>query len=172
MNTQWANIGEDAGALHALLQRITEHVHVPLIDYVWIFPPRRIAVGESIVIVIGAFDDDPDRRRVATARFTISRNKRGQATVSVRFDEHGTAPGSAVHRIVQGVLRRLGEDADAPPREEPIAGSLDAWHQLISDLGGRPQVAAEPDADADTDQTGHSADLEAAAAEDRPDDAA
>lgn len=147
MSTQWANIGEDAGALHALLERITEHVHVPLIDYVWIFPPRRIAVGESIVFVIGAFDDHPDRRRVATAHFTVARNRKGQATVSVRFDEHGTAPGPAVPRIVQGVLRRLGEDADAPPREEAIAGSTDAWHQLILDLGGRPRVEPEPDGD-------------------------
>jgi hypothetical protein len=148
---QWANIGEDAGALHALLERIPEHVAIAAIDYLWIFPARRIAIGESIVIVVGAFDEDPARRRVSTAHFTIARNKKGVPSVNVRFTEHGSAPGTAVPRIVEGVLRRLGEDTDAAPRQEEIGGEQDRWNEMLVELGGRtpapagPQEPAAPD---------------------------
>jgi hypothetical protein len=155
-STQWANIGEDAGALHALLERITEHLPVPAIDYLWIFPARRIAIGESIVVVVAGFDDDTARRRVSTAHFTVARNRKGAATVTAHFAEHGSAPESAVPRIVEGVLRRLGEDTDAAPREEQIHGDTQRWDALIVDLGGRPRAtepdvpAASSDPDADT----------------------
>jgi hypothetical protein len=139
---QWANIGEDAGALHALLQRVSDHVPVSLIDYTWIFPPRRIAVGESIVVVVGAYDEN-ERRRVITAHFTVARNRKGVATVNARFDEHGSTPPEAVPRIVQGVLRRLGEDINAEPREAAISGSQARWDELIVDVGGRPSAPVE-----------------------------
>jgi hypothetical protein len=146
---QWANIGDDEGALYALLERIPQQLAVTLIDYVWIFPARRIAIGESIVVVVGGFAEDAERRRVLTAHFTISRDKKGRAFVNMRFDEHGSAPEAAVPRIVDGVLRRLGEDADAPPREEQIGGNPDRWDALIIDLGGRPRSAVSND-DTDT----------------------
>lgn len=144
-STQWANIGEDAGALHALLARIPEHAPISTIDYLWIFPARKIAVGESVVIVVAAFDDDRDRRRVSTAHFTISRNRKGAATVNLLYSEHASAPDSAVSRIVEGVLRRLGEDTDAAPREERIEGDLERWAALIVDLGGRLPETPDPD---------------------------
>jgi hypothetical protein len=150
---QWANIGEDAGALHALVEQVAGHVPVAIIDHLWIFPPRRIAVGESVVIVVGALDE-ADRRRVITGRFTITRNRRGEASVKVRYDEHGTAPVDALARIVQGVLRRLGEDAEAEPQEVAIAGRQQRWDELVVELGGRPRSPAEPPADAPADAPG------------------
>jgi hypothetical protein len=144
-NPKWANIGEDAGSTHALLERIAERVPVAEIDNVWIFPARRIAVGESVVVVIAGFvENDQERRRVFTAHFTISRTKKGEATVSMRFDEHASAPVTAVPRIMQGVLRRLGEDLEASPREEAIEGDQARWDALVVDLGGRPRIAPEP----------------------------
>jgi hypothetical protein len=140
---QWANIGDDAGAPHALLQRVAALVPVPLIDYIWIFPARRIAIGESVVVVVGAFHE-PERRRVITAHFTIARNRKGVATVGERFDEHGSTPPDAVPRIVQGVLRRLGEDIGADPREVLIDGRQDRWNEIIVELGGRPAPTEVP----------------------------
>jgi hypothetical protein len=137
---RWANIGDDPGALHALIERIPEHAAIETIDYIWLFPARRIAVGDSIVVVIGAFADDNDRRRVSTAHFTVARNRKGAATVTTSFAEHGSAPVAAVPRIVQGVLRRLGEDTEAEPREELIAGEQDRWDALILELGGVPRA--------------------------------
>jgi hypothetical protein len=138
---QWANIGDDPGALHALIERISEHTAVATIDYLWLFPARRVAIGESIVIVIAAFADDPGRRRVSTAHFTVARTRKGAATVNVSFDEHASAPVDAVPRIVQGVLRRLGADAEASPREESINGEQERWDALIVELGGPPRTA-------------------------------
>lgn len=144
-STQWANIGDDDGAPYALLQRVADQVSVDRIDHLWIFPPRRVAIGESIVVVVSTFDDNPDRRRVMTAHFTVARNRKGIAQVNVRFDDHASAPTAAVPRVVDGVLRRLGEEVGAEPREECIAGGVDRWNALVIDLGGRP--AAEPVAD-------------------------
>jgi hypothetical protein len=143
--TQWANIGDDAGAPHALVARLAEYVPPTLVDYLWIFPPRRVAAGESTVLVVAAFDEH-ERRRVLTGRFTVARDRRGTATVRVQYDEHGTAPDDAVPRIVQGVLRRLGEDAAAEPAEVHVAGLQQRWDELITELGGRPgpPVAEEP----------------------------
>jgi hypothetical protein len=154
---QWANIGEDPGALHALLERVLHEMPVDVVDYVWIFPARRIAVGESFVVVVGAFDDDPARRRVITARFTVARNRKGVATVNARFDEHGAAPSDAVPRIVQGVLRRLGEDLEAEPRAEQIGGSSERWDALIVELGGRPRKEPPQDEPAETAAAGEDA---------------
>jgi hypothetical protein len=139
-STRWANIGDDPGALHALIDRIPAHAAIETIDYLWLFPARRVALGDSIVVVIGAFDHDPERRRVSTAHFTVARNRKGAATVTATFAEHGSAPIAAVPRIVQGVLRRLGEDTEAEPREALIAGEQDRWDTLIVELGGPPRV--------------------------------
>jgi hypothetical protein len=139
-STRWANIGDDPGALHALIDRIPGHAAIDTIDYLWLFPARRVALGDSIVVVIGAFDHDPDRRRVSTAHFIVARNRKGAATVTATFAEHGSAHIAAVPRIVQGVLRRLGEDTEAEPQEALIAGEQDRWDALIVELGGAPRV--------------------------------
>ncbi|HSJ24637.1 MAG TPA: hypothetical protein VK929_08220 [Longimicrobiales bacterium] len=140
---QWANIDDDEGATHALIQRIAGHISIDIIDYLWIFPPRKVAAGESVVVVVAAFDEETSRRRVFTARFTISRNRKGIAKVIERMDEHGAAPEDAVPRIVQGVLRRLGEDTHAEPRAELISGDIQRWDALVVDLGGKPAPAAD-----------------------------
>jgi hypothetical protein len=139
-SAQWANIGDDEGALHALLQRVPDQVAVEQVDFIWIFPPRRVASGDSIVVVVAAYDEDEARRRVITVHYTVARNKKGAATVTTRFAEHGVAPAEAVPRIVQGVLRRMGEDALGEPRAEQIVRSARRWDALIVDLGGRPAV--------------------------------
>jgi hypothetical protein len=142
-SSQWANIGDDEGALYSLLQRVPAQVAVEQVDFIWIFPPRRVAIGDSIVVVVAAYDEDEARRRVITVHYTVARNKKGAATVTARFDEHGAAPADAVPRIVQGVLRRMGEDALGEPRAEQIVRSTERWNALIVDLGGRPPVEHE-----------------------------
>jgi phenylpropionate dioxygenase-like ring-hydroxylating dioxygenase large terminal subunit len=142
--TQWVNTQPDAGALPALLMRIRAHVPATAIDELWIFPSRRIASGESTVFVVAGFDPvDAERRRVITARFTVSRDRKGIASVQDRIDEHGTAPYSAIARMVQGVLRRLGEEGDQPPRQHQLEGEEARWWSLIEELGGtRPPADA------------------------------
>jgi hypothetical protein len=140
---QWVNTGPDHGALPALLERVAQRVPVASMDEVWVFPYRRVADGDSVVCVITTFDDDPDRRRVCTFRFTIARNNRGVATVQENAGEHAIAPTSAIPRVIEGVLRRLGDDAAVPPHGRQIGGDADRWLSWLQELGADP---------ADTDQ--------------------
>jgi hypothetical protein len=144
MSTQWVNTVPDAGALHALLLSLPDRIPVADIDELWIFPTRKIAVGESTVLVLSLFDDDPERRRVMTARFTVSRDKKGVAKVLDKLDEYGTAPLEAVSRVVDGVVRRLGEDVEQPPRRESIDRSIEQWQALLLDLGAPRSTFDDP----------------------------
>ncbi len=134
---KWVNAGPDEGALHALLDRIIERVPRDRIDVLWLFPTRVAGGVESTVIVIAGFDDDAERRTVATAHFRVTRDKRGRATVALQMQEHGTAPVGATQRVVDGVLRRLGDEvARESPRRVEIGGAAAAWWELYEELGG------------------------------------
>jgi len=146
MSTGWANIDDD-GALAALLGRIAGRVAPSSIDVLWIFPTRRSGVTESTVIVLSLFDEDRTRRRVGTVHFLVTRDARGRATVGDKTEEHASAPPDAVERIIDGVLRRLEHEADAPPRRVAIEGDETAWQALIvnvADPAARPRTAASP----------------------------
>jgi hypothetical protein len=132
---QWVNIADD-GALHALLDRVPARIPVDAIDEIWIFPTRRMGAIESTVFAIATFDDDPERRRVLTAHFTVTRDRKGAAKVEETVAEHASAPAGSLARVVDGVLRRLGDEVSAPPRAERIEGLRHRWDDLIRELGG------------------------------------
>ena len=135
--SKWINAGPDEGALHALLERVAERIPRQRIDGLWIFPTRMAAGAESTVIVVAAFDDDPDRRTVATAHFRVTRDKRGKASVALTLQEHGSAPVGATQRVVDGVLRRLGDEVGKEaPRQVEIGGDAEAWWTLYGEMGG------------------------------------
>lgn len=165
MSTQWVNTQPDAGAIHALLLSIVPRISISDIDRLWIFPTRKIAVGESTVVVLSLFDADRERRRVMTARFTVARDKKGVANVQDQLDEYGTATLDAVHRVVEGVVRRLGEEIEQPPREEHLDGNADYWQTLLLDLGAPrsafdavPGVSDDGDGDASEGEATESSD--------------
>jgi hypothetical protein len=139
---KWANI-EDEGALHALLRRLESEIAVARIDELWIFPTRRVAGAESTVVVVSAFGEDPGRRRVGAVHFRVVRDRKGAATVEQDMREYAAAPADAVVRAVEGVQRRLGDDASQSPRWEPIGGDRDRFETLIRELGGAPVRRAD-----------------------------
>jgi hypothetical protein len=142
--SKWANTEPDAGSPHALLERLGRNLPSTAIEDIWLFPTRPVAAGESTVFVVAAITDDPERRRVITARYTVTRDRKGVATVQEQLDEHGTAPAAAVARIVQGVLQRMGEEGEQPPRAERIGRDAERWWALFEELGGhRPQPDPE-----------------------------
>jgi hypothetical protein len=118
-------------------------VPIGTIEEIWLFPSRRIVGGESTVFVVAAFEPEPDQRRVITARYTVTRDRKGTATVQEQLAEHGTAPAAAVTRIVSGVLHRMDEEGEQPPRAERIERDQERWWNLIEELGGQ-RPAAEP----------------------------
>lgn len=150
---QWVNAGPDEGAVPALLARIAQQLPAASIDEVWVFPTRRVSDGESTVIVIAAFDRSDERRRVFAFRFVVSRNRRGAATVRESSDEFGSAPSHAIVRVIEGVLRRLGDDAEVPPNGRAIGGDETAWWEWVVELGGElPDEGQLPHADAELPQ--------------------
>lgn len=139
---QWVNTDADEGALHALLVRASGSIPPESIDTLWIFPTRRAGAVESTVLLAATFGDDPERRRVFTLHFTVTRDRKGRATVNHRLDEHAIAPHDAMKRVVDGVLRRLGDETARPPRVESIEGDIARWDALVVELGG--QLRVEP----------------------------
>lgn len=141
MTRQWVNI-EDEGAPHALLQRLGQRVPVSNIDTVWVFPTRRSTGLESTVIVCSAFDNGGEKRRVSATRFLVTRDRKGKATVDEQYQEYATAPADTLPRVLDGVMRRLG-DSGAPPGAYPIERDAERWNELLRQLGGTERPGGE-----------------------------
>jgi len=123
----------DEGSLQALLGAIPEHVPVTAIDELWIFPPYRVGRAESVVAVVSAFEDGGDRRRIFTARCTVQRDPKGPRSVEPELTEQGIAPPDRIGRLIEGVLRRLGDELPtAPPQQVRIGGDVARWEELVS----------------------------------------
>ncbi|MGH7471671.1 MAG: hypothetical protein ACRENP_27275 [Longimicrobiales bacterium] len=127
----WLTGRADTGGLPALLTRLAQAVPVTTIDEVWLFPTRRLSGFESTVIVLSLYTDEPDRRRVVTAHFKATRNKRGEATIDTSLEDHAVAPADRLIRVIDGVLRRLGDDLAATPQAARISGEEERYQALI-----------------------------------------
>ena len=125
----------DAGTLSVLLGAIVEHLPVASIDEVWIFPPHRLGRAESVVAVVSAYEDGGDRRRIFTARCTVVREPKGPGTVQREVAEQGSAPAERLGRLIEGVLRRLGDELPAaPPRQVRVGGDAARWEAVLAEL--------------------------------------
>lgn len=138
ITAKWVNTDSDDGALHALLRRLEQRLPADSIDALWIFPTRRARSVESTVIVAACRDADPERRRVYTARFTVVRDRRGRPNVEEQLQEQALAPVEALARVVDGVVRRIGDEGSRPPRHAPIEGEPARFEALVVELGGSP----------------------------------
>lgn len=144
---QWVNTGPDEGASFALLARIEAKIPPAAIDEVWLFPNRRTSEGDSTVIVAAAFDENSDRRRVVTFRFVVIRNNRGAAKIREQSFEYGSAPSNAIVRVIEGVLRRLGDETEVPPHGRSIQGDVGRWSAWLAELGAPAPEPVAPPAD-------------------------
>lgn len=101
----------------------------------WIFPPRRVAAKESglAVLVVNAAETGDARRTIWTLRYELEPGKGGKATRTDVLEEQGTVPPDRVPRIVEGVLRRLEGESDAP--DVRAIGGEEEWAALLEELG-------------------------------------
>jgi hypothetical protein len=127
----WLTGRADTGGLPALLGRLAHELSVTTIDEVWMFPTRRLSGFESTVIVLSLYADEHDRRHVVTAHFKAMRNKRGEATIEMALEDHAVAPADRLIRVIDGVLRRLGDDLAATPQAARISGEEERYQALI-----------------------------------------
>jgi hypothetical protein len=136
----WLTGRADTGGVPALLNRLAVAVPPETIDELWIFPTRRLAGVGSTVLVLALYSDEPDRRRVATVHFKATRNKKGEATVETVLEDHAVAPADRLTRVIDGVLRRLGDDLAATPRTARISGDVDRWEALVEAIASGLQL--------------------------------
>lgn len=130
----WLTGRADTGGVPALLERLADTVPVDSIDELWLFPTRRIAGVESTVLVLSRYTDEVDRRRVETVHFKATRNKRGEAAVETVLQDHAVAPADRLTRVIDGVLRRLGDDLSATPRSARLSGERERWEALVESI--------------------------------------
>ena len=130
--------------LLALLVSLAARVSTHALDELWIFPPRQSARQESALVVVSAFHDDADRRRVMTARYRATRQSNGQFLVEESLLEHAVAPVDRLERIIEGVIRRLDDDlAQLAPVPSRIHGETEAWTALLDSISAsKTQQAA------------------------------
>jgi hypothetical protein len=127
----WLTGRADTGGIPALLERLAVSLPPESVDELWLFPTRRLSGVESTVIVLSLYTDESERRRVATVHFRATRNKKGEATVETTLEDHAVAPADRLTRVIDGVLRRLGDDLSATPRSARISGEPERWEALI-----------------------------------------
>jgi hypothetical protein len=115
------------------------------IDQAWLFPPRTIGEKESGLAVLTLFPEpeldassesgsDGGRREVWTLQYEAERVKGGRTNRTDTLLEQATVPTGLLSRIVDGVVRRMGEGAHAPDVRD-VEGRADLWAELLDELG-------------------------------------
>ena len=121
--------------LLALLVSLASRVSTHALDELWIFPPKSNSRSESALVVVSAFHDDADRRRILTARYTATRQPNNQFAVEESLVEHAVAPVDRIERIIEGVVRRLDDDlANLAPVPSRIRGETANWTALLDSI--------------------------------------
>ena len=136
----WLTGRADTGGVPALLERLSSTIPIANIDELWLFPTRRLTGVESTVLVLSLYTDEHDRRRVATVHFKATRNKRGEATVETLLEDHAVAPADRLTRVIDGVLRRLGDDLSSSPRAARISGETERYEALIEAIASNIEL--------------------------------
>lgn len=135
----WLTGKADAASLPALLEGLARQIDVSTVDELYLFPTRRVQGVESTVFVFSVHDKE-DRRRVITAHLRATRNKRGEPTIDTRIDEHAITPADRIPRVIEGVLRRLGDELSPTPASHcRIDGSHERWQALVDYLTALPK---------------------------------
>jgi hypothetical protein len=100
---------------------------------------------ESTVFVFSVHDAE-DRRRVITAHLRATRNKRGEPAIETRLDEHAITPADRIPRVIEGVLRRMGDEfSNTPPSHCRIDSSAERWRELVDFLTTVPKGETLPE---------------------------
>ena len=98
-------------AVPRTVQKLGAHIGPESIDRLWIFPPMVNGRRERGLVTASRVpaDADDERRILVTAAYLGERTGKGLA-VDVLIDEQGIAPPDAFPRVMEGVVRRAGED--------------------------------------------------------------
>ena len=126
---------EDPGVPEALPRTLVlarERLGAERVDRLWMFPALRRGRREWGLITVSLFLDGEERRRIVTVAYTAERTGRS-LTVDQAFHEEGDAPPELLPRVMEGVVRRGGEEY-GEPREVEIGGDPLRFGALLDEF--------------------------------------
>lgn len=129
-------------ALPRTLIRLRDRIEVEDIDRLWIFPPVRNGRRERGLVAVSTFQHGEDRRSMITVAYQAEHTGKG-ITVEPSFTMEGAATPDYFPRIMQGVVRRGGEDK-GEPREVEIGGSAERFEELMEEFDGQYLEVRDP----------------------------
>lgn len=121
--------------LAAALAAAGERLPPERVDQVWLFPARQTGEKETGLAVLAAFPEDggpAERRVVWTLRYEAEQLKGGKSRRTDVLLEQAVAPAGRVERVIEGVLRRLGSEAETPELRS-IGGDPARWAELLAE---------------------------------------
>lgn len=131
-------------------QGLVARLGLATVDRLWIFPPMIRGRRESGLVAASRRIEnspDPDRRLLVTAPYVAERSGRG-LSIDWSLVEQGEAPADRFPRMMEGVVRRAGDElGDA--REVELAGDPERWTAFLGEF--EPDLLmpeTEPDAGA------------------------
>ena len=105
------------------------------LDRIWIFPPMINGRRERGLVTASRVSPDPedDRRILVTASYFGERTGKG-LTFEISIDDQGIAPPDRFPRVMEGVVRRAGEDL-GEAREVELNRDPEAFAAILDEFG-------------------------------------
>ena len=125
--------------LAAALAGAAARVPPERVDEVWVFPARQGGTKETGLAVLCAYEEGVEgreRRTIYTVQYEAETPRGGRFQRTDTVLEQGTVPVDRMGRIIDGVVRRLGEEQPAPD-VHPTGGDPEKWAELLAMLGGQ-----------------------------------
>lgn len=141
--------GEGPGVPEAVprtAQQLMARLGVEMVDRVWVFPPLVRGRWESGLLAASRrIENSPDdeRRLLVTAPYVAERTGKGLA-IDWTLVEQGEAPADRFPRMMNGVVRRAGDDF-GDPREVEVQGDEARWHAFLAEFDADLLLPEEPD---------------------------
>ncbi len=120
-------------AIPRVLIRVRDQLGVPSVDRLWIFPPVRKGRREQGLVAVSTFlDDAEDRRCMVTVAYVAEHTGKG-VTVTPSLTREGDAPPDRFPGVIEGVVRRSGDEL-GEPREVEIDGDPARFEELLEEF--------------------------------------
>lgn len=136
-------------ALPRTVQGLGRKLDPGTLDRLWLFPPMIRGRKEWGLVAVSRYAGEvegDDRRALYTAPYSAERTGKG-LTVTWSVEEQGAAPPDRFPRVMDGVVRRAGNEL-GDPREVEIDGEPSRFQALLEELGTHllePEPEPEPE---------------------------
>lgn len=118
-------------ALPRMLIRLRDRLGIENIDRLWVFPPVRKGRREQGLIAVSIFQQGEERRSMVTVAYNAEHTGEG-IKVEPSFTREGEALADRFPGVMQGVVRRSGEEK-GEPREVLIEASPESFEELMEE---------------------------------------